>query len=69
MYIVYSIKHVYSVKQSNVEYLKTSQILKVSTHFDICSFVQVSRNSGFSCLLKNVLYFGKEAINNNEILV
>ena len=54
-----------------MEYLKTSQILIVSSHFDICSFVQVSRNLGFVCKLKNehVLYFEKEAINSYELLV
>ena len=31
----------------NVEYLKTSEILNVSSHFDTCSFVQISRNLGF----------------------
>ena len=30
----------------NIEYLKTSEILKVSSNFDIYSFVQISRNFG-----------------------
>ena len=30
----------------NVKYLKTSEILKVSSNFDIHSFVQISRNLG-----------------------
>ena len=44
--------------QPNIEYLKTFEILKVSSHFGICSFVQISRNFGFFCKLKYVLYFG-----------
>ena len=48
-----------TTSQPNVEYLKTSEILKVSFNFDICSFVQISSNLGIFGKLKNVQYFGK----------
>ena len=44
----------------NKKYLKTSEILKVSSNFDICKFVQISRNSGVFCKLKNALYLGNK---------
>ena len=41
----------------NVEYLKTSEILKVSSDFDICSFVQISRNAGLLQVEKCVIFW------------
>ena len=60
---------VYIVEQPGQKYSKTSEIFKVSANFDIYSFVQISRNLGFFASSKNVLYFGKQAINTRDILV
>ena len=60
LFLMYIMFPVYNVTSwPNVEYLKTSEMLKASSNFDICSFVQISRNLGVFCKLKNVLYFGK----------
>ena len=39
--------------------LKTSEILKASSHFDICSFVHICRNLGFLQVEKCAIFWAR----------